>query len=119
MAQLRCAQTSELLAEGSPLEIATAAEAFAAGDVIFDGVGEKFDPAAVRKFRADEIAGLRAIVDQAPANPSDPERQRLDGVRATITERKQRIANGQKLVAQARELKQAALARVEQRKRGA
>jgi hypothetical protein len=121
MAQLRCAQTSELLAEGTPLEIATAADQFTKGDIVFDGVGQAFDPAAVRKTRADEITGLQATLDALPARPpagedADAFKARKDSLTAMIAERKDRIAAGQALVPQARDRKQAALARVEQRR---
>jgi hypothetical protein len=122
MAQLRCAQTSELLAEGSPLEIATAADGLAAGDVIFDGVGQTFDPAAVRRAHADEIAGLQSVLAALPARaPSgeDPDafKARKDTLAATIAERQDRIAAGQKMVAPAKKRRDDALARVEERRR--
>lgn len=121
MAQLRCAQTSELLAEGTPLEIATAADGFPKGDVLFDGVGEKFNPAEVRKVRGDEIAGLEAVLAEMPSRTpagedADTFKARKDGLTSTIAERRDRIAAGEKMVAPAKKARDEAIARVEERK---
>lgn len=123
MAQLRCAQTSELLAQGTPLEIATAAEAFPAGEVLFDDVGKGFDPAALRKARADEITGLERALADLPASPKADERARIDAMRdslrATLAERKDRIAAGKALVAPAQERLTEARRRRDERSRAA
>lgn len=127
MAQLRDAQTSEIIAEGTPLEIATVAEAFAAGDVIFDGVGavdrngkSLFDPAAVRQARADEIAGLETVLAQMPTkapNGVDPaeHKDRRDNLAANIAERKDRIAAGKAMQTGAKTAQIAARDRVTKR----
>lgn len=107
--QLRCAQTSELIAEGTPLEIATVAQDFADGDVLFDGVGGTFDPAAVRKFRNDEIAGLQAALARGDAGED------AEALRATLKERRDRIAAGKAKVASARQAMQDARERVNKR----
>ena len=74
MAQLRDALTSELIAEGSPLEVALAARALArpaavigpgddlpAGtELLYDDVGAAFDPAAVIAAHEENVAGLEA-----------------------------------------------------------
>lgn len=120
MPQLRCAQTSEILAEGTPLEIATAAEQFAKGDVIFDDVGGGFDPAAVRQMRADEIAGLQAVLAELPARPSGADADATKAYKAnlqqTIDERNARIAAGTKLVPKARDRMAKARERVDKRR---
>jgi hypothetical protein len=121
MAQLRCAQTSELLAEATPLEVATAAADFAPNEVVFDDVGPGFDPVAVREPRAEELAGLKTVLSELPARPpagEDPARfsERRAGIEARIGERQTRIAAGKTLATKARKRQQAALARVEQRK---
>jgi hypothetical protein len=107
VAQLRCAQTGELLAEGTPLEIVTAAAKFPDDEVMYDDVGAGFDPDAVRKARADEIAGLQAALDELPAKPSAADRDRVaelrDGLKATIAERQERIEAGKELVPDARQ----------------
>lgn len=107
MAQLRCAQTSEIIAEGTPLEIATAAESFDPADVVFDDVGVGFDPAAVRKMRAGEIDGLQRSLDELPARATrdldaDTLKAARDRLKATIAERRDRIDAGKKKVAAAR-----------------
>lgn len=124
MPQIRCAQTGELLAEGSPLEIATAAQQFDAKDILFDDVGvdrngrSLFDPAAVRQQRAEEIAGLRAVLsDVTAAKPkSTAERDDLAARRTTlettIAEREARITAGAALVDPAKTKMAAARERV-------
>lgn len=115
MAQLRDARTSELLASGSPLEIATCAAELDPADVLFDDVGgvdlkgrSTFDPAAVRAMRADELAQLAAALDGMPATPptdivdKQAYRERRQTLRDTIQERRDRIEAGKAKVADAR-----------------
>jgi hypothetical protein len=118
--QLRDAQTSELIADGTPLEIATAAADMDAADILFDDCGgvdrdgrSLFDPAAVRKQRADEIAGLQAVLD----DPGTPQEQR-DTLRGVIKERRDRIAAGKAKVPGAKQAMSDARARVEKRRGG-
>jgi hypothetical protein len=118
--QLRDAQTSELIAEGTPLEIATLAESMAAEDVLFDDAGpvdkdgrSLFDSAAVRRQAEDDLAGHQATFDALPAKASDEDREAL---RTVIKERKDRIAAGKAKVAGARQAMQDARARVERRR---
>lgn len=109
MIQLRDARTSELLAEGDALEIAIAAEAFAKGEVLFDGVGEggKFDPVEVRKLLADGIVDLQHALDELPTAPNADEREDVEASReeleSTISERQDQIVAGQAMVADARQ----------------
>lgn len=61
MAQLRDAQTSALLAEGTPTEVVLIAEEVGRDRVLFDDVGAGFDPDAVlaahrEAVEADEAA---------------------------------------------------------------
>jgi hypothetical protein len=107
MPQLRCAQTSEIIAEGTPLEIATAAEALDPADVLFDDVPPGFDPAAVRKFHAGVIDGLKRSLDELPSRATrdldaDTLKARRDTLKATLGERQDRIDAGKKKVAAAR-----------------
>lgn len=60
MAQLRDVETGELLAEGTPVEIAAIAAELGIDEVLFDGVGLAFDHAAVLEANDREIAGLEA-----------------------------------------------------------
>lgn len=125
MAQLRCARTSELLLEGTPLEVVTAGGQFAAGEVIYDDVGPRFDPDAVRRAHADAVAGFkRALSDlpaRAPSGATQADRDALSATRAsltaTIAEREERVAAGKAAVQSARTRRDEALARVEERRR--
>lgn len=65
MAQLRDAQTSELIAEGTPLEVAIVARRIGFDEVLFDDVGENFDPAATLDAYDRELAGLEQAVAAA------------------------------------------------------
>lgn len=58
MAQLRDATTSALIAEGDPLELVLIADELGRTDVLFDGVGEAFDPDAVLEGHRKALAGL-------------------------------------------------------------
>lgn len=77
--QLRDAQTSELIAEGSPEEIALIAAGLDPGDILFDDVGSVdrdgrslFDPATVAQASEAELAGLeRAIADPVGNNKAE------------------------------------------------
>lgn len=125
--QLRCAQTSELIAEGTPLEIATAAQDLDPADVLFDDAGgvdrggrSLFDPVAVRQIRADEIGALQAALDALPARPAVGEdaavlKERRDGLRDTLKERRDRIAAGKAKVAGAKQAMADARERVARR----
>jgi hypothetical protein len=103
MAQLRDAKTSELLAEGTPEEIARAAEGFVAGEVLFDDVGavgkdgvSLFDPVAVRKRHSDDLVALESAVDATPEDHKP-------ALRAQIKERKGRVASGKAMESVARD----------------
>jgi hypothetical protein len=61
MAQLRDKITSELLAEGTPLEVALVAELIGFDEIIFDDVGQAFDPAAVLAGHRESIANLEVM----------------------------------------------------------
>lgn len=118
--QVRDAQTSELIAEGTPLEIATLVADMDATEILFDDAGavdsdgrSLFDPSAVRQVRADEIAGLQAALDALPPKAPPEEREAL---RATLKDRRDRIAAGKAKVAGARQAAQNARARVEKRR---
>lgn len=59
MAQLRDAQTSEIIAEGTPVEVALIAETLGVTNVLFDDVGPAFNPATVVQEHKDRVKGLR------------------------------------------------------------
>lgn len=110
MAQLRCAQTSEFLAEGTPLQMAELGERFDGRDVTFDDVGEDFSPAAVLKARDDERTGLEAALTDLPAG--DEQRARIE---ALIAERDAEREAARALEHDARARMDAARDRVERR----
>lgn len=124
MAQLRDAQTSEVIAEGTLLEIAIAAEGLDPADVLFDDVGavdakgkSRFDPAAVREYRAAELAGFEAALADMPASApvgvdAADYAARRAALRDAIRERKARVAAGRAMTADARSRMQAARDRV-------
>lgn len=62
MAQLRDALTGELLAEGTPFQVIVAAAEVGRDNVMFDDVGTRFDPAAIRAAYESDIEGLTAVV---------------------------------------------------------
>lgn len=124
MAQLRDAQTSELIAEGTPEEIAFAAEAFAADEVLFDDVGgvardgrALFDPVAVRKQHTEATANAEQILADIPAKApadvdADEHKARRDGLRQAVKERRARAETGKALQTAARAAMDAAHERV-------
>ena len=59
MAQLRDAQTSELIAEGPPLELVLLAGELGRDEVLFDDVGEAFDPDEVLAAARENEEGLK------------------------------------------------------------
>lgn len=72
MAQLRDKQTSHLIAEGTPLEMATLASKVGFDEVVFDDVGEHFDPQTVLDAHA-------AVVDNIPSDAPDEYKQQVAG----------------------------------------
>lgn len=66
MAQLRDKHTSELIAEGSPVEMVLLADQLGRDEVLFDGVGLQFDPDAVLAAHQQNVEGIRA----AAADPN-------------------------------------------------
>lgn len=86
MAQLRHAQTSRLVAEGTPLELVLVArelglqavvvgigEELPAGvDAIYDDVGLGFDPAAVLEAHDQNVAGLEEALVGAGKDDKEP-----------------------------------------------
>lgn len=69
MAQLRDSQTSALLYEGTPAQVAAIAAAGDADDFLFDDVGLDFDPASALEQTETNIDYLREVdADQADAD---------------------------------------------------
>jgi hypothetical protein len=84
MAQLRDAQTSELIAEGDALDLVVIADELGFDEVLFDDVGEHFDPAAAleeRRGRApalDEVAASASVDDDGRARAADAAKRERD-----------------------------------------
>lgn len=76
MAQLRDAQTSDLLAEGTPLEVVTIATEIGLAEVIFDDVGEGFDPGAVLEAHASAVESYDRAAETDAENPEQADRLR-------------------------------------------
>lgn len=79
MATLRDAQTSEFLADGTPLEMVALADELGRDEVLFDNVGLGFDPDAVLTAHHDQVKGLKAAeADKASiaAAQAEPDRGR-------------------------------------------
>jgi hypothetical protein len=66
MAQLRDAHTSELIAEGTPLEVALIAAGLDDDGLLFDDVGHGFDPRTTIDAHNVRVEGLSYAVRQAP-----------------------------------------------------
>ncbi len=113
--QLRDAQTSELIAEGSAEEIARIAAGFSTGDVLFDDVGSVdaggvslFNPVAVRDASDAEITALEA----AAAGPGNGAKTEL---RALVKSRKDRKAAQEARLPEVKERMRVARARMRSR----
>lgn len=81
MAQLRDAQTSALILEGTPLELALAADELGRDEVLFDDVGPAFDPDAVVEAHKERAASLTAAAKDAKGE----DRKRLEAAAKDAT----------------------------------
>lgn len=61
MAQIRDAVTSELLGDGTPVQVAAIGERIGFAEVIFDDVGESFDPVEVLRVHRENVASLEEL----------------------------------------------------------
>lgn len=68
MAILRDKITSAPIFEGSPVEVALAAESIGRNEVIFDDVGESFDPDAVLQANQEHLDGAQSVVADPEAS---------------------------------------------------
>lgn len=96
MAQLRDAETSEIIAEGTPFELVTIAGEIGDDEVVYDDVGEAFDPDAVRKAHDEDLAGLDSAAAEADADAAKAK---------NADERKSRKADADRLRERVREIK--------------
>lgn len=112
MAHLRDAKTSELIAEGTPLELVHLADELgkraivvgpgedlpADAELIYDDVGAGFDPDAVRNAHAENLEGAAMI-----AKASSVDDAGRDAARATVKELKGLEAGARRAAKQAAE----------------
>lgn len=76
MPQLRDAQTSELIAESvHTADLVLLAEELGRDEVLFDGVGEGFNPDAVLEQHRAEVAGLERLAKDTK-DPAEAKRAR-------------------------------------------
>lgn len=101
MAQLRDAKTSELILEGTPLELALAANELGRDEVLFDDVGDHFDPDAVVAAARERADGLATAAKVAKGD----ERKRLD--EAAKAAKAELVADGTKLGTATKDLERA------------
>lgn len=71
MAQLRDALTSEFLAEGDPTALVLLAEKIGPDEVIFDGVGEHFNPDEVLRAYNENLSGLQGAAGEASSQEEE------------------------------------------------
>lgn len=113
MPQLRCALTSEVIAEGDPWHLCLIADQLGRDEVLFDGVntyqhgelvGEAFNPDAVLASHADELARLEAQREDAE---SDGARENIEsalqGRRAAIAGALAAVPSAEAAMASARD----------------
>lgn len=103
MAQLRDAQTSQFLCDGSPLEVVVVADEIGRKEVLFDDVGENFDPKAVMKSYDDQLAGLDAVAkDDKDKDTRARARDAAKELRATVEGAKKAAAKASNAMKKAR-----------------
>lgn len=108
MAQLRDAQTSEIIAEGTPAALVFLADKLGRDDVLFDGVGLTFDPDALLAAHEAEAAGLEEVAQSADASEVDEEtwkaaRKRAKELRAQSKPKAEVVREVKRVVKSARD----------------
>lgn len=98
MAQLRDTKTSEILYEGTPLEVALIADEIGRDEVLFDDVGESFDPDVVTRAFTGSISALESAVDdkKIPKDQRDSARDSLKREKARSEEAKNKVTSVKK-----------------------
>lgn len=91
MAQLRDAQTSELIAEGTPTELVLLADELGVEEVLFDDVGEHFNPDAVRQAHGDQVAGLERAARDAKGNDRKRLTKALEDAKSVAPRARRRV----------------------------
>lgn len=87
MAQLRDAETSELLVEGTAEDLVLIADELGTKEVLFDDVGLHFDPGAVRAVREERLAADRGLSKAKDAKAAAAAKERLRASAETDRER--------------------------------
>lgn len=102
MAQLRDAQTSEIMFEGTALECVLLADEIGRDEVLFDDVGIGFDPDAVKKAHVDAIKGLEGVVKNDKGDHVESARESLKTRKAEGSITKKKIDAATKAMKEAR-----------------
>lgn len=68
MAQLRDKKTSQIIFEGSALEVAALAEKLGLNEILFDDVGDGFNHKEVLDTHSEEVSSLRDMVKSKDKN---------------------------------------------------
>lgn len=105
MAQLRDGKTSEILFEGTPLEVVLIADEIGREEVLFDDVGEAFNPDAVIGAHRDSLAAMDAAAKNTKIDKEtkDQTRESAKRERAKEADTKKKVANVQKALKAARD----------------
>lgn len=117
MAQLRDAQTSEIIAEGTPAALVFLADKLGRDDVLFDDVGLGFNPDAVRAAHEADAAGLEEVAQSVDASDIDEDtwkraRKRAKELRAQTKPPAELVRQVKKVVKSARDANVATLPHV-------
>lgn len=111
MAQLRDKLTSEVVFEGTPLEVSTLANEIGVGEVLFDDTGHDFDPAACAKSYDDQLKGLDSNSNDTKLDAAT-KKASVDAaveLRTTIANAKKQKAKVTKAIQTAREAREQAM----------
>lgn len=103
MAQLRDARTSELIAEGDPLELVLLADELGRDEVLFDDVGAHFNPDAVLEAHRENVDGLAGAVKVAKTAERDVVRKAHAHAKARLELEPARISEATAALEAARE----------------
>jgi hypothetical protein len=104
MAQLRDVKTSEVLHEGTPLEVVLIADEIGRDEILFDDVGEGFSPDAVSATQTETIAALEATSNDKsiPKDQRDFAKESLKRERARSDDAKKKVDAVQKTLKKVR-----------------
>jgi hypothetical protein len=98
MAQLRDARTSDILYEGTPLEVALMAEKLGRDEVLFDDVGGGFDHQATIAAHQDNVEGHARVTRSRAKDITDDDKQRAKEALDTLKGHEERVEEHHKRV---------------------